>query len=302
MVFTSFCGYIICGVYTIYIGFCIISLAVQKLGERHVKGYSTFSSMKHLVNTTWKLYVVLAVSLELFVLKWCFANEEYSFKSWNFPNVRYYCPIDGLRILKIQPRHCILHCLQMQDCVALNYNKTDGICSLLSAPCTLALRMDGMQYMIFNTRNYDQCLKWVPFTGSNPSSDRVVNSADGYLACRLLINNYKFIGQYSQQRRKCWVTDGNIQHDSISNPSEILTIASECTVGWVNYTAGTPLPPSAMVAGRSYAGDDLYVAMLKLPNPLPIITGYYNAGSNRGYATANTKAHTFSVMDLMILL
>ena len=289
-----------------YVIFSIVRNTVYAVGFQTRERYSTvsryFANMMRWENTTWKLYVVFAASLELFVLKWSFGNEEYSFKSWNFPNVRYYCPVDGLRVLKIQPRHCILHCLQMQECVALNYNKADGLCTLQPAPCTLALRMDGMQYMISNNRNHDQCLKWVPFTGSNPSSDRVVTSTHGYLACRLQINSGIFIGHYSERWQRCWVINGNIQHDSRSNPSEILTIASECTVGWVSYTSGTPLPPNAMMAWHSFAGDSLYVMMLTLLDPLPILMGYYNVGSSRGYATFHTTAHTFIMMDLMILL
>ena len=162
--------------------------------------------------------------------------------------------------------------------------------------------MDGIQYIIFNNRNHDQCLKWVPLPGSNPSSNRVVKPAHGYSACRLQINNGKFSGHYSEQWQICWVTGGTVQHDSRSNPSEILTIGSECTVGWVNYTAGTTLPPSAMVVGSSYTADNLYVTMLTVPNPLHNIPGYFNVGSSCGYATAYTQTHTFFVMDLMILL
>ena len=281
-------------------------VGTQTLGEKHVKHHSTFSrhftSMKKLVNITWKLYVILTALLDFFVFKRTFAYDVYRFKSSNFPNIRYYCPTDGLHTLKIDPRHCILYCLQMQECVALNFNRTDGLCVLLPTPCAVAYRMEGMEYTMMTGRNHEQCLKWVPFTGSNPSSDRVVNSPDGYVACRLQINNGIFIGHCGIQYEICWATDGNIQHDSGSNPCEILTIAPDCTIGWVNYTAGTPLPPTAMVAGRSYAGENLYVAMLMFPSPLPIVTGYYNVGSSRGYATENTNTHTFVVMDLMILL
>ena len=245
---------------------------------------------------------MLAGLSDTFVLKRVFANDVYNFKSRNFPNVGYYCPVDGLRTPKIQPQHCILQCLQTQDCVALNCNKSDGLCILLPAPCKLAIEMEGMEYTMFNGRNHEQCLKWIPFAGSNPTSDRVVYSPGGYLACRLQINNGKFIGHYSKSFLRCWATDGNVQHDSGSNQAEILTISPECTMGWVNYTVGTPLPPSAMMAGHSYAGDNLYVALLQLPNSQSIVTGYFNVGSSRGYATENTNTHTYVVMDLMILL
>ena len=82
----------------------------------------------------------------------------------------------------------------------------------------------------------------------------------------------------------------------------MLTISSECTAGWVNYTAGTPLPPSAMVAGRSYAGNNLYVAMFTLPNPQPIITGYYNVGTGMGYTVVGQTVYKYRTVDLLILL
>ena len=254
------------------------------------------------MNAVWKLCVISAALSNTLVLKGVHAIDVYNFKSSNFPNVGYYCPVHGLSTLNIQPQHCILQCLQMQDCVALNYNKTNGLCILLPVPCKLAIQMEGMEYTMFNGRNHEQCLKWIAFVGSNPTSDRVVNSPGGYLACRLQINNGKFIGHYSKSAQVCWATDGNVQHDSRSNQAEILTISPECTMGWVNYTADTPLPPSAMVAGHSYTGENLYVALLQLPNPQPIVTGYYNVGSRHGYATEHTNTRTYVVMDLMVLL
>ena len=57
-----------------------------------------------------------------------------------------------------------------------------------------------------------------------------------------------------------------------------------------------------MVARRSYAGDNLYVAMLALHNQQRNVTGYYNTASSLGYTTSHNIARTFVVMDLMVLL
>ena len=164
------------------------------------------------------------------------------------------------------------------------------------------LRYVTMKYTMFTGRHHGQCLNWVPVAGISPSSDRVVESPEGFLACIIQTNNGTFPGHYGKGWKRCWVTDGNVQHSSRRNPSEILTISPECTVGWSSYTSGTPLPPNAMVAGYYYAGDSLYVAMLTFPNPRPVITGYYNVDSGLGYATSYSKAHKFVIMDLMILL
>ena len=116
---------------------------------------------------------------DLLVTKRIFASDTYNYESWNFPNVGYYCPADGLLTAEIPPYHCTLHCLQMPDCVTLNYNKIAGLCTLLPAPCTLAFRREGMEYLMFNGRTHDPCVKWVPYPGSDLSSLRAVKSPKG---------------------------------------------------------------------------------------------------------------------------
>ena len=256
--------------------------------------------MEYFIASIWKSYLIFCVLPDLPASIWANGEKAYSFKAVNFPNDGYFCPADGLLTLDIPPWHCKLHCLQMQNCAALNYNKTSGLCVLLHAPCTFASRWEGVEYTMFTGRNHDQCLKWVPPNDIKPTSNHAVASPEGYLACRLQIGNGIFLGFYHTSL--CWVTDGSIQHDSRNNPTEILTIPPECTVGWVDYTAGTPLPPSVVVAGHSYTGKNLYVAMVTFHSPLLIVTGYYNVGTGLGYCTGFGKTYHFSVLDLMTIL
>ena len=132
----------------------------------------------------------------LLLIKWVFGMDTYPCESWNFPNVGYYCPADGLKTLEVPPPHCTLHCLQMQDCTAISYNNADGRCVLLPTPWTLALRRQDIDYTIFTGRNHDQCVKWVPFPGSDPTIFRALESPDGYLACRMNINHGIFVGHF----------------------------------------------------------------------------------------------------------
>ena len=236
---------------------------------------------------------------DLLVTKRIFARDTYNYESWNFPNVGYYCPADGLQTAEIPPYHCTLHCLQMPDWVTLNYNKIAGLCTLLPAPCTLAFRREGMEYLMFNGRTHDPCVKWVPYPGSDLSSLRAVKSPKGEWACRLNVNNAVLLGSFVPKFQKCYVSDGI--NNGVSHYTEIQTISPECTVGWVNYTAGTSLPPTAVVAGRSITGDNLYVAMITLMDYHHTLWGYYNDGMGLGYCTY-ISPHTAVFMDLMVLL
>ena len=57
------------------------------------------------------------------------------------------------------------------------------------------------------------------------------------------------------------------------------------------------------MAGRSYAGDNLYVVMHMLPiNDGHFITGYYNVGLGMGYVVANRIPRPTMAMDLLIIL
>ena len=144
----------------------------------------------------------------------------YTSESWNFPNVGYYCPADGLQTLDAPPRYCTLHCLQMQVCTIISYNNADGRCILLPTPCTLALQRQDMDYVMFTGRNHEQCVKWVQFPGSDPMILGALESPGGYLACRMNINGAIFVLTLYFEIGGCYTTDGGSQY-FVTGPFEI---------------------------------------------------------------------------------
>ena len=245
-----------------------------------------YASLRYLIMINWSLAI---------------AMDTYIFKISNFPNVDYHCPADGIDYLKLPQQHCILQCIQMQGCAAVNHNRTSGLCTMLPAPCPIGHHAIGMEYTVLTGRRYEQCLKWVPYIADSPLPDVIVISPDGFIACRLFVSNGIFGGHFNHVYQGCWATDGITPGlDATNHAAEILTVPVGCTLGWVKYTAEDPLPPTSLVAGRSYDGDNLYVAMLTLPEFM--LPGYYNAGASLSYATGYNDIFNSTEMDLLVVL
>ena len=196
----------------------------------------------------------------------------------NRPLNGFYCPGGSINnISGIEQQQCTHRCLIRHACKVMNYNPNDRVCVLGEHTCHVADSHPDYMLMVFRPQFSVECAIWKP--KSNPLPSRTVDT---------------HIGMHEALSRKQIGTDVLIGHATPSGPSYtvvngkaegywgsyVLTVSSSCTLAWVPYTAGFPLPEKALVCGHLTSSGPTYCARVRRPDIGRMFYGYYPSGHN----------------------
>ena len=219
--------------------------------------------------------------------------------------VRYRCEEEdtAFRNISIASREdCTLLCTQTSNCVQINYNRVNKYCLLFSNYCTLAQPVEEVSMLRFvdDLVPRDECIHWIPFTGTLPSSGVVVNG--NHLMARGTINSKIIPGKLYKESLELWSVH-NGERSMITDNIEYLDIHPSCFGVWVPYSAGlgVGLPTGAVRGGVLTSGLPLYVA--RAVNSMSVWTsmGYYDPDRDLAIIT-NEEALTRTEMDILVLV
>ena len=193
-----------------------------------------------------------------------------------------YCPTEGRVIADLSWHQCKLFCLQTARCEAINHNFSFNICTHITAPCPEAISHLEMAYILFTGRQPHQCIEWIPQDNAYPVGDRLMaasvrRSTIRRYTIRMQKNGSDYIGHLRAGYDSCLARDdqGAFRSDS-GYPCQYLRISEGCTVFYVAYKLGSPLPLNAVIGGYTAEGASLYIGR---PSG-STITGYYIQGTN----------------------
>ena len=237
----------------------------------------------------------LAVILELhllFITRVCSQNKCLSIDSAN-PNYGRVCPAEGIVKPNLSWHQCKMFCLNTANCQAINYNFTENVCEYFTISCTKAISHPDMVCVLFTGRQPQQCIEWVPRENGNPADDdRSVTEDNRRLVARMQTAGNDWVGhQNGIGRQACFAHDdkGHI-YTRYDLPCQYLRVRRGCTVYYVDYELGAPLPRTAVIAGYTAEGFPVYIG-IEDGDPR---SGHYIPGSKAlimafGNATENIK-------------
>ena len=199
-----------------------------------------------------------------------------------------YCPTDGIVTPNLSWPQCKLLCLHSPSCQSINYNFTDNLCTYFTATCTKAVNHPDMAFLLFTGTLSEQCMEWISPHDSHPAGDRSVSQDNIRFIARMQKNRHDYVGYVLMAYIDCYSVGDNGQFTGY--PCQYLRIRDGCTVYFVSYVLGTPLPPNALIGGYTALGLPVYIG-IKEGSAFP---GYYIPGSKRlaagvGYETENVK-------------
>ena len=213
-----------------------------------------------------------------------------------------YCTTEGSAVYDMELHQCIYECLQSSNCAALNYDSTDDMCTFLYNACPLVNEAPTMEYLVFTKTPAHQCSECIPYTSHDAVDDRMIASQIGMtMVSRIKYKGNYIIGYehitYGQCLSNSTVDDKDILSSSLA-PSECLRIADDCTVFWVPYTAGDPLPATAVTGGIMVSGDVAYV--IEFDSETVTVSGYYTEGATSAVSTYHGMRISNTMMILVI--
>ena len=235
----------------------------------------------------------LAVILELhllFVTIVCSQNKCSSIDSKN-PFHGRGCPTEGIIKPNLFWHQCKMFCLNTASCQAINYNFTENVREYFTVSCTKAISHPDMAYLLFTERQPQQCIEWVPRGNGNPADDdRSVTEDNRRFVARMQTAGNDWVGhQNGAGRQACFAHDdkGHI-NTSYDLPCQYLRVRRGCTVYYVDYELGAPLPRTAVIAGYTVGGLPVYIGIADgdarsghyIPGSKALIMAFGNATEN----------------------
>ena len=220
----------------------------------------------------------------------------------NFQNAGFYCSTQSLSSSKTPLHHCKLNCIESVKCTAVNYNRSDGICTALSTPCVIADEAPVMMYFIFNNRVQRHCFNWIKQNKLTKQHSRYVYDIIGVVKVARIL--YK-TGFYPAHLRNdiCYTGTGTTRLHSRNKVCEVLVLSPSCTATWAPYEARQPIPAGAETAGLTVEGEATYPVMFAPEgNPGQYRIGYYTVVNGYGTVTLNSAHHYATKMKILILL
>ena len=207
-----------------------------------------------------------------------------------------YCPTEGIIMPNMSWDHCMLFCLHASSCQAVNYNSTASLCIYFIATCPKAISHPDMAFGLFTGRQPHQCLDWIPKQTGHQPGDRSVTEDNVRFTARMQKDGNDFVGYFLKTNDDCLSLDLEERRLKASKGPyhcQILQIRDGCTVHYVDYDIGTPLPPTALIGGYTATGPPVYIGRRGS------LAGYYIPGSNR--LVAGYIGYTTDVKILVLL-
>ena len=220
-----------------------------------------------------------------------FDGINQSFYGCKLSNCKFYCSTQSLSSSKIPLHHCKLNCIQSVTCTAVNYNRSDGICTALSTPCVIADEAPVMMYFIFNNRVQRHCFNWIRQNQLTKQHSRYVHDIFGVAKVTRILYKTGFYPAHLGGSF-CYTGTGTTRINSRNKVCEVLILSPSCTASWVPYEARQPLPARTETTGLTVEGEAAYPVMFAPEgNPGQYRIGYYTVGNGYGTITWNGANH-----------
>ena len=216
----------------------------------------------------------------------------------------YRCVSEGdnnVELRQMDIHKCVWKCLMLSTCRYINHNQSAGQCVLGLSMCENLQPAPGFWVQAFGPAGHS-CLSW----GSKDEPDHVpVQMNDGHeiiYISRWIQGNTLIPGKYTTEGRTFWCSN---EGDRVSQNSlddvNVLTTNPACTLSWMPYTSGAPIPTEAVIGGHLADNTKLYVARVDNVVNNRLAFGYYNPRSEKAHCELG-GVHIATVLHLLISL
>ena len=197
-----------------------------------------------------------------------------------------YCPTEGAITPNIPWYECKLLCMQTPSCQAVNYNIVTSSCTNITKTCPQAILHPSMTFTRFTAIRPEQCIEWIERgTGLLPG-DRAMTEDNMRFMARMQKDGDDFMCYMLTPHNHCYYRDiQGVRFDSNTGgyPCQLLRIRDGCTVLYMSYDLGTPLPPNALIGGYTAGGLPCYIVQphaFYVPGPNSLI-GKHRIANNK---------------------
>ena len=214
-------------------------------------------------------------------------------------------PKDGHRCVTASKRYTIIQnvparlcthiCMQRENCNIINYNHEGRYCQLTSEVC-----LKIVEDPVFTVIDFS-CLRWVTIANVVDEMLILCNKQLRSFTSRLVLQSDILVGTCYKKGDYTFVWKNVTGWKSGDYNGEILQILPWCSVIWIPYVPGDPIPVGAVVGG--YLGDDPSVETYIISGESklrPRSCGYYNPRTELGYRSSMKAGVMTNIMILVL--
>ena len=211
----------------------------------------------------------------------------------------YHCTSDYIsNYTAIEHQRCVAHCITNPYCWVLGYNSWGKYCLLGTQPCVKAVSDNDFRMMTFRKHEHISCIQWVWSDRSSYPTRTVEQIHPLYQAlARKPIQGEIYIGRSNPGLGKIFLSRNGAAVNY--RGYYLLVVSDSCSVAWVPYTAGNPLPRGAVEGGFLNSLGATYCMRVWNPPEATYLYGYYAQSSGLGYY-AYWGSKTTVQMDILI--
>ena len=251
------------------------------------------------------LHTVVSMALLVAVAIANVKAENCEMYSLSMPYNGRYCTGVGTVTRKLLPHQCRFMCLQSAICKAYNYNTTSETCTRFTSPCPQAIGDPVMEFVVFRETFAKQCYEWVPYSPGDTLDERMISTDTSVIIVARLEVDGNHLVCYFFYDSACYCSLGPTQYSNTQGyPCDRLRVVEGCTVFWVPYTAGEPIPTQAVIGGSMANGDVAYVIKfghLHTDGQVWDIAGYYVEGTPQAISPFHGVHYSTNVMMMVVL-
>ena len=192
----------------------------------------------------------------------------------------YHCVSEYFKTIPNISQHiCTLVCMESEPCFVLAYNHQRHICFLGQKPCAIAEPREDYVMMVLRHNVEQECLVWNQWDRSN-DLPRVVRSkfAPRGVARKVQGNTIHVGTMNVPDNGFAYFVSNGINIEVID--AELLSVHTNCSLAWMPYKVGDPLPKRAVVTG-SLKGREAY--SIRVGSHSSETFGCYLEGDPAGY-------------------
>ena len=215
----------------------------------------------------------------------------------------YYCDNEYIKNhTAIGHQRCVAHCITSPFCWVLSYSEKGRYCLLGAEPCVASVANDDFRLMTFRKQEYfpftSSCIHWQYCLGTCQPARVIAKQSLPHrkAMARMAYDSDTFIGG-------CNPTTGSIIVSTIwyrfhTYHCHLLDVAESCSVAWVAYKAGDPLPKGAVVGGFMSAYGVTYC--MRAFEGLHQYYGYYIPSAEIGHYLNTIGRKTTVQMEILV--
>ena len=252
------------------------------------------------IETTMSMRIWTSASMWIFTVSFALqivpaGGVKYTHRPMN----GYYCASAYMtNYTAIGHQSCVAHCITNPHCWVLAYNSRAKYCLLGTLPCAEAVAGDDFRMMTFRKHENISCIQWVWSDGTSYPSRTVEQVHPLYQAlARKPIQGEIYIGRSNPGLGKIFLA----RNGAAANYRDyyLLVVSESCSVAWVPYTAGMPLPRGTVEGGYLELFGATYCMRVWNTQAATYLYGYYAHSSGLGYY-AYYGSKTTTQMDVLV--